>query len=141
MDRLSDQELSAWNEPRFFGGVHINAKVLQNITSELIAARAELKRLRANRFASFDGADWFWRIMDPDDSADTPTECINRSCVGLFAVCEIASSYQGPTRFGFNAPVLDPESDDEEFMHFETQEEAIAAANVRLEALKQKGGV
>jgi len=46
MDQLSDQELSTWNETRFFGGVHINAKVLQNITSELIAARAELKRLR-----------------------------------------------------------------------------------------------
>lgn len=136
MDQLSDQELSTWNEPRFFGGVHINAKVLQNITSELIAARAELKRLRANRFPSFDGADWFWRIMDPDDSADTPAECINLSCVGLFVVCEIASSYQGPTRFGFNAPVLDPESDDEEFMHFETQEEAIAAAKVRHAALK-----
>ena len=48
MDQLSDQELSAWNEPCFFGGVHINAKVLQNITSELIYARAELKRLRSS---------------------------------------------------------------------------------------------
>ena len=51
MDQLSDQELSTWNETRFFGGVHINAKVLQNITSELIYARAELKRLRAERDA------------------------------------------------------------------------------------------
>lgn len=82
----------------------------------------------------FDRADWYWRTMDPDDSGDTPEDAIMRSMVGDFCVCEIASSYRGPTRYGFIAPVADPESDDTEFVHFATQDEAIAAANERLGA-------
>lgn len=80
---------------------------------------------------AFDNADWFWRTMDPDDCGDTPYEAISRAMVGRFCVCEIASSYAGPTRYGFIAPVLDPESDDEEFVHFATQQEAIDAAKAR----------
>jgi len=74
--------------------------------------------------------------MDPDDNGDNPAECIHHAYFGHFTVCEIASSYRGPTRFGFNAPVLDPESDDEEFLHFATKDEAIAAAHERRAALK-----
>lgn len=84
----------------------------------------------------FDRADWFWRVMDPDDSADTPAEAIHRGMIGDYCVCEIASSYTGPVRFGFNAPVLDPESDDTEFSHFATQQEAIDAAKARSAALR-----
>lgn len=80
---------------------------------------------------AFKNADWFWRTMDPDDCGETPEEAINRAMVGRFCVCEIASSYAGPTRYGFIAPVLDPESDDEEFVHFATQQEAIDAAKTR----------
>lgn len=84
---------------------------------------------------AFDNADWFWRTMDPDDCGDNPAEAINRGMVGNFCVCEIASSYVGPIRYGFTAPVLDAESDDEEFVHFATQEEAIKAAKERSSAL------
>ena len=84
----------------------------------------------------FDRADWFWRVMDPDDSADTPAEAIHRGMIGDYCVCEIASSYTGPVRFGFTAPVLDPDSDDTEFLHFETQQEAIDAAKARAAALR-----
>ena len=101
---------------------------------------AEVARLRdrervlveaGDQAAAFDRADWFWRAMDPDDCGDSPEEAINRAMVGRFCVCEIASSYSGPTRYGFIAPVLDPESDDEEFVHFATQQEAIDAAKAR----------
>lgn len=88
----------------------------------------------------FDQADWFWRTMDPDDSADTPSEAIDRGMVGHFCVCEIASSYTGPVRYGFTAPVLDQDSDDYEFMHFATQQEAIDAAEERCAALRAIGG-
>lgn len=88
----------------------------------------------------FDRADWYWRTMDPDDSADTPSEAIHRGMMGDFCVCEIASSYTGPVRYGFTAPVLDPESDDAEFLHFATQQEAIDAANERSAALRAIGG-
>ncbi len=88
----------------------------------------------------FNQADWYWRAMDPDDCGDSPSEAINRSMVGLFCVCEIASSYRGPTRYGFIAPVLDPESDDEEFIHFATQQEAMAAAKERAAKAKATGG-
>ena len=81
--------------------------------------------------SAFNRADWFWRAMDPDDCGDSPEEAINRAMVGCFCVCEIASSYAGPTRYGFIAPVLDPESDDEEFVHFATQQEAIDEAKRR----------
>lgn len=84
----------------------------------------------------FDRADWFWRVMDPDDSADTPAEAIHRGMIGDYCVCEIASSYTGPVRFGFTAPVLDPDSDDTEFLHFETQQKAIDAAKARAAALR-----
>ena len=104
------------------------------------ALAAENQRLRdrervlveaGDQAAAFDRADWFWRAMDPDDCGDSPEEAINRAMVGRFCVCEIASSYSGPTRYGFIAPVLDPESDDEEFVHFATQQEAIDAAKAR----------
>lgn len=91
--------------------------------------------------AAFDKADWFWRTMDPDDCGDSPEEAINRAMVGQFCVCEIASSYRGPTRYGFIAPVLDPESDDEEFVHFATQQEAVDAAKARRAALLPAGEV
>lgn len=109
------------------------------------AAEAEVARLRealgikGDQAASFDSADWFWRTMDPDDCGDRPEEAINRAMVGRFCVCEIASSYTGPTRYGFIAPVLDPDSDDEEFVHFATQQEAIDAANARAALTKEAG--
>lgn len=87
----------------------------------------------------FDKADWYYRTMDPDDSGDNPAEAIHRGMLGRFVVCEIASSFIGPTRYGFNAPVLDPESDDEEFLHFATELEAIEAAKARY-ALSTDGG-
>ena len=85
----------------------------------------------ADEAKAFDDAHWFWRTMDPDDCGDSPIEAINRGMVGRFCVCEVASSYSGPTRYGFIAPVLDPESDDEEFVHFATKQEAIDAAKTR----------
>ena len=91
--------------------------------------------------AAFDRADWFWRTMDPDDCGDSPEEAISRAMVGQFCVCEIASSYHGPTRYGFIAPVLDPASDDEEFVHFATQQEAVEAAKARRAALLPAGEV
>lgn len=107
-------------------------KRVNQAVDDLAAARAELETVKAERDAlSFEGADWFYRTMDPDDCGDSPEEAINRGMVGRFCVCEIASSYAGPTRYGFIAPVLDPESDGEEFIHFATQQEAIDAAKAR----------
>ncbi|MBB4103046.1 hypothetical protein [Allorhizobium borbori] len=93
---------------------------------------ADAEAIAAN---SFDKADWFYRAMDPDDSGQTPHEAISKSCFGHFTVCEIASSFTGPTRYGFTAPI--PESDEDEFLHFETEAEAIAAAKERAELLDQ----
>lgn len=87
---------------------------------------------------AFDSADWYWRTMDPDDCGDSPNEAISRAMIGNFCVCEIASSFTGPIRYGFTAPVLDADSDDEEFLHFATQQEAIDAARERSAALRAK---
>lgn len=96
---------------------------------------------RIDEATAFDRADWYWRTMDPDDCGDNPAEAVNRGMVGQFCVCEVASSYEGPTRYGFIAPVLDLESDDEEFLHFASQQEAIDAASERRAALAAvKGG-
>lgn len=107
----------------------------ENAEAELAAAQ---QREAGDAAQSFDKADWFWRTMDPDDCGDSPEEAINRAMVGQFCVCEIASSFSGPTRYGFVAPVLDSESDDEEFVHFATQQEAIDAAKARA-ALSNNG--
>lgn len=84
----------------------------------------------------FDRADWYWRELDPDDCGDTPSEAIHRGMIGDFCVCKIASSFTGPVRYGFNSPVLDPESSDSEFLHFGTEQEAIDAAKERKAALR-----
>jgi hypothetical protein len=97
--------------------------------------RAAEQRGRDAGLRDFDSAGWYWRVMDPDDSSDNPAEVIHRSYMGQFTVCEIASSFSGPTRYGFNAPCLDPDSDGEEFLHFATQQEAIDAAKERHSAL------
>jgi hypothetical protein len=102
----------------------------------MLAARQAPVDRRAGEAEAFDRADWFWRTMDPDDSGDSPSEALNGGMVGPYCVCEVGSSYAGPTRFGFIAPVLDPESDDEEFLHFATQEEAVSAANDRRTAVQ-----
>jgi len=105
-------------------------------TARADAAEAEVKRL-ADQDRAFEKADWFWRTMDPDDCGDSPEEAINRGMVGRFCICEIASSFSGPTRYGFIAPVLDPESDDEEFVHFATQLEAMKEARRRAALAQQ----
>ncbi len=106
----------------------MSAGMMRALVAALVAPRSRPPKDLA---AQFDGADWFWRTMDPDDCGDSPIEAINRSMLGWFCVCEIASSYSGPIRYGFIAPVLDPDSDDDEFLHFATQGEAIEAAKVR----------
>lgn len=91
-------------------------------------------------FGDFDKADWFWRDLDPDDCGDNPQEAVHRSMLGNFTVCHIRSSFTGPSKFCFTAPVLDPASDDEECLCFDTQDEAIAAANERRATLAKLDG-
>lgn len=121
---------------------HVTRDMLSPEVQRMIreAEARGMDRLAMNPADAFVKADWFWRTMDPDDCGDSPEEAINRGMVGRFCVCEIASSYTGPTRYGFLAPVLDPESDDEEFVHFATQEEAIAEAKRRAEAAALRAG-
>lgn len=132
----------------FVGTMEVGSNCAQFVRADLYdaaiaAARAEgvregmLKAGVMDPASAFNHADWFWRAMDPDDCGDSPEEAINRAMVGRFCVCEIASSYAGPTRYGFIAPVLDPESDDEEFIHFATQQEAIEEAKRRAAAEAQ----
>lgn len=112
-----------------FGRTFEELDELRERVAELEAALRKTK--------SFDSADWFWRAMDPDDCGDTPSEAINRGMLGRFCVCEIASSFTGPTRYGFIQPVSDPESDEEEFVHFATHQEALDAAIRARAALKE----
>lgn len=118
--------------------------IMTEAAARIEALEAENARLREalegkprDEAEAFDRADWFWRVYDPDDCGDTPSEALNRAMVGRFCVCEVASSYLGPVRYGFIAPVTDPESDDEEFVHFATCEEAVEAAKARA-ALEEK---
>ena len=114
---------------------HIRSLTPAEATAALAARDAAMIARGMREDLTFDGADWFWRVMDPDDNGDNPSEAITRGYIGQFTVCEIACSYRGPTRFGFNAPVLDHESDEDEFLHFETQQEAIDAAKDRRAAI------
>jgi hypothetical protein len=113
------------------GEVHLNGHFMHL----LFRARSILSGDQTNAATRFDEADFFWRTMDPDDSGDYPQDAINRAGLGPYCVAEIASSFIGPKRFGFIAPVLDIHSDEEEFLHFETQAEALEAAKARREAI------
>lgn len=101
---------------------------------------AEVLRGVVGDHDAFEKADWFWRTMDPDDCGDSPAEALSRAMVGRFCVCEVASSYFGPTRYGFITPVADPESDDEEFVHFATQAEAVEAARAAISNVPRDAG-
>lgn len=135
------------NEPLWHEGQDWAADRISQAIRALAATdpdgSAALNRIKAEAvkeaFSDFTKADWFWRDLDPDDSGDTPDEAINRGMVGRFTVCHIRSSFTGPDRFCFIAPVLDPESDDEECLCFETEDEAIAAARERSAILTAAG--
>lgn len=87
--------------------------------------------IKLDDVTEFEAADWYWRTMDPDDSGDYPQDAINRAGLGPYCIAEIASSFTGPRRFGFIAPVLELDSDEEEFLHFATEAEALDAAKLR----------
>lgn len=141
LSRLADDMDYGWS---YIAGNHIRAMTPADASTALAARDAAMRNEgRRQAVSDFDGADWYWRTMDPDDSGDSPEEAINSGMVGALCVCEIASSFRGPTRYGFVAKVVDPESDDEEFLHFATQQEAIDAAKERiaiLAALEPEGG-
>lgn len=93
--------------------------------SELVRRAGGRSNASSDVAGVFDRADWFWRTLDPDDAGDNPEEAINRGMLGTFCVAEIACSFSGPTRYGFLAEL--PDSDEQEFRHFATQEEAVEA--------------
>ena len=99
---------------------------------EIAKLRAENERLggKVSDGERFDAADWFWRDMDPDDNGDSAHEAI--CMMPEYCVCCVNSSFTGPTRFAFRAPVLDAESDDTEILHFATKDEALEAASKRM---------
>ena len=86
----------------------------------------------------FDRADWFWRDLDPDDSGDCPGNALQFH--PELTVSLIHSSYRGPSRWVFRAEVLDPDSNDTEVLHFDTRDEAMAAAQERAAALRALKG-
>lgn len=129
--RVSDengQTLGELNASAWIGPDADFAAALAREIAALVEERDRLREALAERdISDFNGADWFWRTMDPDDCGDAPEEAINRGMVGRLCVCEIACSFSGPTRYGFIAPSPDPDSDDEVFVHFATKEQAIEA--------------
>lgn len=78
---------------------------------------------------SFTNADWFYRDNDPDDNGDTPYEALSHH--PEYSVHLVHSSFRGDSRYVFRAPTLDQIDDDDEVLDFETEEEAIAAAQDR----------
>lgn len=101
---------------------------LRDVRARVEREEAENQRLR-EALRDFDKADWFWRDLDPDDSGDSAHEAI--SMLPDFMVSCVCSSFSGPTRYVFRAPVLDSGSDDTEVLHFATESEAIATARAR----------
>ncbi|WP_374828717.1 hypothetical protein [Paenochrobactrum pullorum] len=83
--------------------------------------------------AGFANADWYYRDNDPDDNGDTAYEAIVNH--PEYSIHLVHSSYRGDSRYVFRAPTLDPSDDDDEVLNFETEEEAIAAATERKEAI------
>lgn len=81
--------------------------------------------------------DWWYRDLDPDECGYSPHEALRWT--RDYRVDMLHSSYRGPTKFAFRAPVIgDP--DEDEVLLFDTEEEALAAAEERYAALQMKGG-
>lgn len=81
--------------------------------------------------------DWWYRDLDPDECGYSPHEALRWT--RDYRVDMLHSSYRGPTKFAFRAPVIgDP--DEDEVLLFDTEAEALAAAEERYAALQMKGG-
>lgn len=130
-DALPDARLIA-AAPSLRDTVAALADLADAQAQEIAKLRAENERLsgKASDGERFDAADWFWRDMDPDDNGDSAHEAI--VMMPEYCVCCVNSSFTGPTRFAFRAPVLDAESDDTEILHFATKDEALEAASKRM---------
>jgi hypothetical protein len=115
-------------------------ETIKDILDALEADEARVKELEEamkpkTTAEAFDHADWYWSVHDPDDSDTNPYNICHQ--MGEYIVREIASSYSGPTRFAFIAPV--DGSDDAEIFHFETREKAVEDARARIVAAIRKG--
>jgi hypothetical protein len=108
---------------------HINARSIER-DAEIDRLRAEVERLKSDRASA--EPDWFWRDLDPDDSGDTVEEALRYMPQGV--VCHIRSSYIGPSFFAATAPVLDADSDDQEYIRADTEEECRALVRARWKA-------
>jgi hypothetical protein len=95
---------------------------------EITRLRAEVERLKSDRASA--EPDWFWRDLDPDDSGDTVEEALRHMPQGV--VCHIRSSYIGPSFFAATVPVLDADSDDQEYIRADTEDECRALVRAAL---------
>jgi hypothetical protein len=102
----------------------------EEAADEIDRLRAEVERLKSDRASA--EPDWFWRDLDPDDSGDTVEEALRHMPQGV--VCHIRSSYIGPSFFAATAPVLDADSDDQEYIRADTEEECRALVRARWKA-------
>jgi hypothetical protein len=101
-----------------------------SLYAEIDRLRAEVERLKSDRASA--EPDWFWRDFDPDDSGDTVEEALRHMPQGV--VCHIRSSYIGPSFFAATVPVLDADSDDQEYIRADTEDECRALVRARWKA-------
>lgn len=78
--------------------------------------------------------DYWYRNYDPDESGDSPYNALTD--VPDLCVCLLHSSYVGPSKYAFRAQTLSMNDDDDEVLLFDTEDEALAAANQRAQDLK-----
>lgn len=80
---------------------------------------------------------WWYRDLDPDEYGYSPHAALR--WMPDYCVALLHSSHRGPTKFAFRAPAIgDP--DEDEVLLFDTEAEALAAAEERRAALKAHEG-
>jgi hypothetical protein len=96
-------------------------------------AREALQAI-AQRASDPQGADWYWRDLEPDECGDSIHEALRY--VGEGVVCSISSSFIGPKFFAAVVPTLNAEADDTEELIADTQDECVRLVKERQAAIR-----
>lgn len=102
-----------------------SGKLLQALAGTLTEYDPRVTRIRAALAKlSFEKADWFWEVDDPDYSDDSPNSLLWDNCTS-FEIMGVAAGIEAGKRWGFFT--TDEETDEQTYHWFNTKAEAEAA--------------
>lgn len=115
------------------GQVHFARALMESAAEAIRSAWQQAIDEAAKLSKSEPEPDWFWCVIDPDESGDSAYQAMHGYRPRLVPI-ELGTSFAGPTMWGVMAPPLPDADDDGETAHtFSTREEAEAFCASRIQ--------